>query len=656
MATVDKNFRVKNGLVVEGTTATVNGNNVVTDGDTTDILAEGTSNLYFTDQRAKDAVTSGVDTDGISEGTSNLYFTDERVQDVLVNSVQENIQITSTDGVLFITAENGVEDSTTDDLEEGTVNLYFTAERVLDVVSGGGEGFTTDSVTEGSTNLYFTDERAVSAVVNGDVDTDDIEEGSINLYYTDERVESVIAASDTDDLSEGTVNLYYTESRARSAVSGGTGITYSSTDGIINVDTDEIATVAYVNATAEGLHVHTAVAAATTENITLSPAPASIDGVSISEGDRVLVKDQINKAQNGIYIVNGDGDLVRASDYDTALEVRSGDFVFVTGGSTQAATGWVQVNDVNTLGTDPLEWTQFIGAGVYTAGSGLELTGNVFSLDATTDLVTEGTTNLYFTDQRAVDAVVNGAVDTDDIEEGTINLYYTDERVEAVIAESSTDDVSEGTSNLYFTDERAVSAVVNGDVDTDDIEEGTTNLYYATQRVYDDLVNSIQENISITTTDGLLYVTAENGVADSTTDDLNEGTTNLYFTDQRAVDAIEAVVPRFNAVEITSSLQIANSIVGTDAETLYTALTFDSSEYRSAKFLVKASSGSHTQISEVLLTLDTSDNIAITEYGIVSTNGNLIDIGASFFEGDVRLEATTVNADTTITVFGTLIV
>ena len=54
MATVNKDFRVKNGLVVEGSTATVNGNNIITDGDTTDVLDEGTSNLYYTDQRNAD--------------------------------------------------------------------------------------------------------------------------------------------------------------------------------------------------------------------------------------------------------------------------------------------------------------------------------------------------------------------------------------------------------------------------------------------------------------------------------------------------------------------------------------------------------------------------------------------------------------------------
>jgi hypothetical protein len=368
---------------------------------------------------------------------------------------------------------------------------------------------------------------------------------------------------------------------------------------------------------------------------------------------RVLVKNQEDSFENGIYVLDA-GALVRAEDYETTGDILPGDFVFVSSGTTQEATGWVQTETVTTLGTDAIIWEQFIGAGVYTAGEGLALDGNVFSLDATTDLVDEGTTNLYFTDQRAVDAVINGSVDTDDIEEGTTNLYYTDARVEDVIAASDTDDLAEGTTNLYYTDARVESVISASD--TDDISEGTTNLYYTTQRVYDDLANSVQENISITTTDGMLYITAENGVADATTDDLDEGTTNLYFTDQRAVDAIEAVVPNFTEIEISSvSKQVAATVNVATAETPAAVYSFDTTEYRSAKFIVKAAYGSHTEISEILLTLDSSDNVAITEYAIVSTNGNLIDITAAEATGDVQIIVEAVNADTDVTVFGTLI-
>jgi hypothetical protein len=145
----------------------------------------------------------------------------------------------------------------------------------------------------------------------------------------------------------------------------------------------DAATKAYVDSVAEGLHVHASVAAATSTNISLSPAPEEIDGVTLTVGMRILVKSQTTLSQNGIYVLNTEGDLVRASDYDTALEIQAGDFVFVSGGTLYASTGWIQINAVNTLGTDPIEWEQFSGSGTYTAGAGLTLTGTEFSVDVT---------------------------------------------------------------------------------------------------------------------------------------------------------------------------------------------------------------------------------------------------------------------------------
>jgi hypothetical protein len=145
----------------------------------------------------------------------------------------------------------------------------------------------------------------------------------------------------------------------------------------------DAATKAYVDSVAEGLHVHASVAAATSTSISLSPAPEEIDGVTLTVGMRVLVKSQTNLAENGIYVLDAEGDLVRASDYDTALEIQAGDFVFVSGGTLYGSTGWIQINPVNTLGTDPIDWEQFSGSGTYTAGAGLNLNGTEFSVDVT---------------------------------------------------------------------------------------------------------------------------------------------------------------------------------------------------------------------------------------------------------------------------------
>lgn len=142
----------------------------------------------------------------------------------------------------------------------------------------------------------------------------------------------------------------------------------------------EAVTKQYVDAIAEGLHVHAAVATATTASVDLGNAPASIDGITLTDGMRVLVKNQSTTAQNGIYTYSASADaLVRASDFNSSAEIQGGDFLFVTGGNTYADTGWVQTETVTTLGTDPILFTQFSGAGTYTAGTGLQLDGTVFS-------------------------------------------------------------------------------------------------------------------------------------------------------------------------------------------------------------------------------------------------------------------------------------
>ena len=152
----------------------------------------------------------------------------------------------------------------------------------------------------------------------------------------------------------------------------------------------QAATKQYVDAVAQGLHIHASVATATTASVNLSDPPSSIDNVSLSNNMRILVKNQSNAAQNGIYRFNGSA-LVRADDYDTAAEIQAGDFVFVSGGDTYNSTGWVQENDVTTLGTDPIVWDQFSGVGTYSAGTGLLLDGSVFSNTGVLSLA--GTTN-----------------------------------------------------------------------------------------------------------------------------------------------------------------------------------------------------------------------------------------------------------------------
>ena len=115
----------------------------------------------------------------------------------------------------------------------------------------------------------------------------------------------------------------------------------------------------------------------------------SVDGVTLVANNRVLVKDQSDAKQNGIYFVStvGDGSnaavLTRALDADSSADVTGGLFTFIEEGSTNADAGFVLSNVTGsaTLGTTNIGFTQFSGAGSVTAGAGLGKTGNTLSVN-----------------------------------------------------------------------------------------------------------------------------------------------------------------------------------------------------------------------------------------------------------------------------------
>ena len=163
----------------------------------------------------------------------------------------------------------------------------------------------------------------------------------------------------------------------------------------------DAATKAYVDAATAGLNVHASVKAATTANIDLTTDLQTgdvIDGITLSAADRVLVRNQTTTADNGVYEV-GAGAATRAEDYNSTPEIDAGDFIFVEGGTVNGKTGWVQTNVVTTIGTDPIAFVQFSGAGTYLAGAGLLFTGNTIDVVAGTGITTAG-------DQVSIDSTV----------------------------------------------------------------------------------------------------------------------------------------------------------------------------------------------------------------------------------------------------------
>lgn len=115
----------------------------------------------------------------------------------------------------------------------------------------------------------------------------------------------------------------------------------------------------YADSLIEGLAWKDSVRVASTGNLNLSSPGASIDGISLSNGDRVLVKDQTTGSQNGIYIWNGASSaMTRAADASTAAELESA-VVPVEEGSTNEGTQWRQTAVNFTLDTNDVTFTAF---------------------------------------------------------------------------------------------------------------------------------------------------------------------------------------------------------------------------------------------------------------------------------------------------------
>lgn len=148
------------------------------------------------------------------------------------------------------------------------------------------------------------------------------------------------------------------------------------------VDAMDAANKGYVDALNQGLDVKPSVRAASTGNVTRS-GTQNVDGVDLAAGDRVLLKDQSDASQNGIYTVST-GAWQRTGDANDPGEVTAGMFTFVEEGATYGDSGWVLVTDGDiTLGTTPLAFSQFSGAGQIEAGEGLTKDGNTLHVQGT---------------------------------------------------------------------------------------------------------------------------------------------------------------------------------------------------------------------------------------------------------------------------------
>jgi hypothetical protein len=547
---------------------------------TTDQLAEGATNLYYTQARAQTDFDSGLatkTTDDVAEGTTNLYYTQARAQ---------------TD------FDSGLATKTTTDVAEGT-NLYYTTARAdsdakhaltatgpvvydentgtismpagnLGVLTINGVAFdpvadsdmainvavgnalqNTDSLAEGSVNLYYTQARAQTDFDSGlaTKTTDDLTEGTTNLYYTQARAQtdfdSGLATKSTTDLAEGT-NLYYTNARwdsdLDSAIAAGkiaAGRALNNTDSLAEGSVN-----LYYTQTRAQTDFDSGLATKTTDDLTEGTTNLYYTQIRAqTDFDSGLATKSTTDLAEGtnLYYTNARWD----SDLDSAIAAAAPVTYNSTTGDITIPSGNLGILTINGVAFDPVADSDRS----FTLAAGSALT--------TTDSLPEGSVNLYYTQTRAQTDFDSGLATktTDDVAEGTNNLYYTQSRAQtdfdSGLATKSTTDLAEGT-NLYYTNARwdsdLDSAIAAGKIaagralnNTDSLAEGSVNLYYTQARAQTDF---------------------DSGMATKTTTDLAEGT-NLYYTtaraDSDAKNALTATAPvAYDASTGTISIPAGN--------------------------------------------------------------------------------------------------
>lgn len=235
---------------------------------------------------------------------------------------------------------------------------------------------------DGSDRLYVKDSGInTSQLADSAVTTAKIADGDVTTAKLDDAAVTTAKINDdavTPDKLDLSANYTFEGSSALTIASSGS-ISWATAP----TSDSQLANKAYVDSIANGLSWKDAARVATTGDLDLSAPGASIDGVSLANGDRVLVWKQTNASQNGVYEFKGAAAaMVRASDMDTGSDFLSA-ALFVSAGSTWGDTGFVCTNDVApAVGSDNIDFVQFTGAYQVVAGAGLTKTGNTLDVGA----------------------------------------------------------------------------------------------------------------------------------------------------------------------------------------------------------------------------------------------------------------------------------
>ena len=410
----------------------------------------------------------------------------------------------------------------TDDIAEGSTNLFFTDARADARIAAAD----TDSLSEGSSNLYFTNTRADARITAALIDEDDMNSDSATRLPSQQSVKAYVDSRDTDNIGEGS-NLYFTNARARQAIS----VTDAGGDGSLTYD----------NST--GVFTYTGPSEAEIES-RIDGHLSGGTGINVSSGE--ISVDSTVVATSGAQTIGGN-------------KTFSND-ITISGNLTISGTQTIVNSSVTSLADSVIELNRD-ASGTPSEDAGLQV--NRGSSADVSLLWDESEDAWRFTNNGS--DYFNLATDTDDVAEGSTNQYYTnaraDARVDAGFSSKDTDDLSEGSSNLYHTTARARSAISAGGDLTYNSSTGVISFTERTDSEVQALITggtgvsvssgqvSIGQSVATSDSPTFVAVTADltgdvtgtvSDISNHDTDDLSEGSSNLYHTTARARSAISA--------------------------------------------------------------------------------------------------------------------
>jgi hypothetical protein len=675
MATVNKDFKIKSGLIVEGTTATVNGYDVLTKNPADD-------------QHIIDLIGGSATPNNEAD---TVVLRDE--------SGSFSAEVITADGGFVGNVTGTVSDISnhdTDDLAEGTNSLYFSDFRAKTAVSQAlGTGLSYGD--QGSGNVFLVDENyiATKTYADGVAQTaQDNAEDYAELKASDAQTAAIEAASQDAttkaDNAQEAAEQFATDADAQLYITVTNDI--NNATGGVQDDLD-----AHINASS-GVHGVTGDVVGTTDTQTLSNKTLGSDLAAGGYKVSGLLNPSANQdAATKSYVDTAVSNLIGAApelldtlnelaqaigddeDFIGTVTASIGEKVAKAGDSMSGNLDFGGTNKVTSLGA-PTSSTDAATKGyVDTEISDLDTAAQGYADDAeaaaiahadalTTTDIAEGT-SLYHTDTRAKDAVAGALGDGIEYESGAFNVQIATGLVlgggtgNEIEIDRTTVDTWYDASGAAQTAED--NAIAHADaLTTSDIAEGTAQ-YFTDARAKasagDLLAGATTDNVEITYVGGVLSITAENGVADSTTDDLAEGATNKYFSDSLALGAIEDANIQPSSIDITWVRREEATWTDVNTASKVTCHSAGTSE-GSMKYLVRVTAQvggvRHSHVTEVLATVAGNNGVAVVEYGTIYTSENPLatvtvewNAGTSAYD----LNVTTANNNSEVMVAATLI-